>query len=344
MRRCGFTLVELLVVIAIIGLLVGLLLPAVQSSREAARRTQCKNNLRQIAVACLNHESAQGFLPTSGWGYRWVGERDAGYGRDQPGGWAYNILPFMEYVDLHDGSLGRGGIEALNDLDPDNDPDVDEVTRGTIALVTTPVPEFNCPSKRPLVLHPLDTDPLYQRHILANNAPTCTAAADCRVMRGDYRINAGNSNATDTPGGPLMFEASWNGGLRRSQNGVSYQQSTVRIRDIVDGTSKTALVGEKFLNPDRYFTGTDTAEDQCVYSGHNNDNNGYTGSGSAGSFDVYLPQLDRVTTTKYSFHFGSAHPAGFQMAFCDGSVQSLDYDIESQVWIRYGSRRDELGN
>ena len=103
--RRGFTLVELLVVIAIIGILVSLLLPAVQGAREAARITQCKNNIKQMALACRSHEAAHGHFPAGGkhWsGAAWTGDADKGFGSDQPGGWHYNILPFMEQAALHD--------------------------------------------------------------------------------------------------------------------------------------------------------------------------------------------------------------------------------------------------
>ncbi|MFZ1933333.1 MAG: DUF1559 domain-containing protein [Thermoguttaceae bacterium] len=92
-RHSGFTLVELLVVITIIGILIALLLPAVQQAREAARRAQCAKNVKEIALAALNHEQANGFLPAGGWGYGWVGDPRYGFGTLQPGGFFYNILP-----------------------------------------------------------------------------------------------------------------------------------------------------------------------------------------------------------------------------------------------------------
>ncbi len=110
--RGGFTLVELLVVITIIGILISLLMPAVQSAREAARRVQCQNNVKQMALACLSHEQAMTFLPTDGWGWSWLGEPDRGYGIHQPGGWSYNILPFLEQGALHD--LGSGTTGAAS--------------------------------------------------------------------------------------------------------------------------------------------------------------------------------------------------------------------------------------
>ena len=105
-NHLGFALVELLVVITIIGILISLLLPAVQSAREAARRTQCPNNLKQMGLAILNHHQAHDYFPTTGWGANWVGDPDRGFTERQPGGWIYNTLPFIEQQTLRD--IGSG--------------------------------------------------------------------------------------------------------------------------------------------------------------------------------------------------------------------------------------------
>ena len=324
MRRRAFTLVELLVVIAIIGLLVALLLPAVQSSREAARRTKCKNNLRQIAVACLNHESAQGFLPTSGWGYRWVGHPDRGYGKMQPGGWAYNILAYLESSSLRELGAGIADFQAQSEA--------------MMPLVTTPQPVFNCPSRRAT-----QGFPMASRHpYLAFNLASCSLETGCLVARSDYRINSGSKLPRDETG-PGLFNDPHTHVWQlsdRLQNGISYQRSKVRFAAIYDGASKTALVGEKYLNPNYYLDGEYTADDQCVYSGHDNDNNGYTSTNDGKS---QPPRQDQVGID-FAFAFGSAHPIGLHIAFCDGSVQFVAYDIDEIVWLKYGGRDDELDN
>ena len=106
--KSAFTLVELLVVITIIGVLVALLLPAVQAAREAARQTQCKNNVKQLALGCLGHENAIGRFPTNGWGTDWTGDPDFGTDWRQPGGWLFNVLPYIEQQPLHDMGAGVG--------------------------------------------------------------------------------------------------------------------------------------------------------------------------------------------------------------------------------------------
>src|SRR5262245_56637338 len=114
--RPAFTLVELLVVIAIIGVLVALLLPAVQAAREAARRMQCQNNLKQFGLAFQNHHDQIKHLPTDGWGFNYVGDPDMGFGTEQPGGWTFNILPYCEQKTVYDIAAGKTGPPKFADL------------------------------------------------------------------------------------------------------------------------------------------------------------------------------------------------------------------------------------
>lgn len=137
--RTGMTLIELLVVIAIIGVLVGLTLPAVQMARESSRRASCANNLKQLALGVLVHEETHGTLPTGGWGPRWIGDPDAGFGPKQPGGWIYNTLPYIEQAALRD--LGKGQNDAAK--------------RAALAeLLQRPLTIMNCPSRRLPRLYP----------------------------------------------------------------------------------------------------------------------------------------------------------------------------------------------
>jgi prepilin-type processing-associated H-X9-DG protein/prepilin-type N-terminal cleavage/methylation domain-containing protein len=134
----AFTLVEVLVVIAIIGMLVALLLPAVEMVRESSRRSSCANNLRQQAVAVRLHEQTHKIFPTGGW-KDYLGDPDAGYGTKQTGGWVYNILSYIEEDNLR--QLGRG-IKG-----PPRD-------QAMVTLMQSPIEIFYCPSRRLARLYP----------------------------------------------------------------------------------------------------------------------------------------------------------------------------------------------
>jgi prepilin-type N-terminal cleavage/methylation domain-containing protein len=133
-RQRGFTLVELLVVIAIIAMLVLLLLPAVQAARESARRTQCMNHIRNLALGFINHESAQGFFPSAGWP-DWTYHMTYVKGvpaiaPEQHGGWGFQILPYVEATEVWMGPRGATDLEK------------------SIAAIGTPLPIMFCPSRR----------------------------------------------------------------------------------------------------------------------------------------------------------------------------------------------------
>ena len=323
----GFTLVELLVVIAIIGVLVALLLPAVQAAREAARIKQCANNVKQLALGFINHESAQRHFPTGGWGYYWFGEPDRGYGVDQPGGWAYNILAYVEQQNLR--RIGSGIA--------------DQPTRQQelVKVASTLVPLFNCPSKR--TLHGYAISERHQR--LAFNMTNCRWDNDCLVMRGDYRVSSGNARTSDETGPSLRANPAdylWQsgGGSLAFQTGICFQRSRITFRHITDGSSYTLMLGEKLLETDHYEDGEASDNDQCLFVGNDRDNHGYT---SGDGVEAMLPEPDRPKTNGRTtqFYFGGPHSTGLNLAYCDGSVHFQSYEVDDVAWVRLGGRSDE---
>jgi prepilin-type N-terminal cleavage/methylation domain-containing protein len=291
----AFTLVELLVVIAIIGILIGLLLPAINAARESGRRMQCANNLKQLGLGCLHHESAIGWFPTGGWAWYWSGDPDRGFGRPQPGGWTYTVLPWIECKWMFD--LGAG--QTLGQKR------VAFAMRGQTSL-----PTFYCPTRRPAKNGP---NPTYNE---VNSNPITECAHT------DYAANAGTNenigwspsssgNPADVTSFPDMSAA----------NGVIYTTSTVRVIDITDGLNNTYLLGEKNLDPDHYFDGLEGTDNEPIYNGFDWDFERWA--------DIGMVQDQPGLEVDYPF--GSAHAAVVNMIMCDGSAHSVAYTIDPTV-------------
>jgi prepilin-type N-terminal cleavage/methylation domain-containing protein/prepilin-type processing-associated H-X9-DG protein len=356
----GFTLVELLVVIAIIGILVALLLPAVQAAREAARRNQCKNQLKQMGLASLLHEDTHGFFPSGGWGTRFVAEPNRGYGEKQPGSWYYSVFSYLEENGLRD--LGKGQTVGSN-----------EWRTAIRQLITTPVSTFNCPSRRAIAIGVQD----FTRFTVAAQFGL---TGELPVAKGDYAGNSGGAfmHATignsasqsfssypqtltegdnfawpnmTTPQEPGTSTPTQN---MEYQNGVIFAASEVKPAQIVDGLSKTYLVGEKFVAPKAYDDnkayGTSTGgygDNQSMYIGYEWDNQRVAYSPKhvlSTKVADFQPSADSdapADDIKAVTAFGSAHAGGLNMAFCDGSVQSVSYDIDSNLHREQAIRNDE---
>jgi prepilin-type N-terminal cleavage/methylation domain-containing protein len=320
MRAAGkraFTLIELLVVIAIIGVLIGLLLPAVQAAREAARRAQCANHLKQIGLASMVHLETHGYFPSSGWGYLWMGDPDMGFGAKQPGGWLYDLLPYMEMERVRDLGAGMDPFSAQKRH-------LLGIAKGAVCAT------FHCPSRRAAVQYPAVEG--------STNADTLEYCA-----KSDYAANGGTQ--TIVGGGPSDVSClknypncGWTHTLAwmyENFDGISSERSEIGLRDIPDGVSNTYLVGEKYLKPEDYYTGNGCTDNNTAYQGNDWDVNRWTGNSG-----TYMPMQDTPGFDDCSSRFGSAHAYGFHMVMCGGSVHQISYSVDGLVHQRLGSRRD----
>jgi prepilin-type N-terminal cleavage/methylation domain-containing protein/prepilin-type processing-associated H-X9-DG protein len=324
----GFTLVELLVVVTIIGILIALLLPAVQAAREAARQTQCKNNLKQLGLAVLAHESAVRHLPAGGWWWKWTGDPDRGTDRKQPGGWIYNVLPQLEQQPLYDMQSGLAvGSPAR----------LDAATQ----MCQTPLTEVHCPTRRTAKVYPVDYSVTYY----FTNTTTAIATNDYAINAGD--VYNGDYAGHETSAAPhTIADSEPATGLAYFQasatysTGISYPGSTTAMTEVEDGASNTYLVGEKYLTPDHYdITGVDADGNALI--GHHCAVARWTGMrGSRDGPAVTLPPMQDQPGYVDWYRFGSAHPNGFQAAFCDGSVHTIDYAIDPEIHRCLGNRAD----
>ncbi len=282
--RRGFTLIELLVVIAIIAILMALLLPAVQQAREAARRTQCKNNLKQIGLALHNYVDIHGVFP-SGWIAVYAGVPNAHDGTSGVG-WGAMILPQMEQNSVY---------QLFNSSRPLTDPT-------NAAFLRIQIAGYKCP-----------TDPKPDTFKLNKEATTTILA---ELPTANYLGVFGPESLDGCENTPGTLPVMANGTCKGS--GMFYHNSSVKIRDVMDGLTNTFMTGERKTRADlSWFSswpgmiaeGEEAFQRVCGSSDH-------VPNSPAAHFD----------------DFSSHHAGGAQFCLGDGSVRFISENIDGGVY------------
>jgi prepilin-type N-terminal cleavage/methylation domain-containing protein len=302
----GFTLVELLVVIAILGILIALLLPAVQAAREAARRSSCSNHLKQMGLALQTYHDTYKAFPfgaAGGWGHTWH---------------AY-ILPFMEHEPLYD-VFPSPWSDSGNPTDSTTSGDSGRL----LEVCRTPVAVFKCPSQP--------------------GGPTDSRTLNGITNRvvGNYLGNAGGNLQTDD-GLMSGVDPRTSNGVLLAYNMIHPRgrRAPIAMRDILDGTSSTVLAGEAINE----WGSTSTYCNRCdrnypysnnIDSNRNGDNSGTDYSECLGS--TYFAINNEGTQNQRELSFGSYHPGGCQVVLCDASARFVSDTIDITVWRAVGSR------
>jgi hypothetical protein len=278
-------------------------------------------------MATQSHLSALKRFPTGGWGSTWVGDPDRGTGRGQPGGWIFNLLPYLELKSTYMMQAGKTGAARA---------------AAATAMIQTPAFVMNCPSRRSSVLFPAgQTFPLQIRSRIGEGGDQTSNPVDT-VARGDYAANGGTvfldpnqefpNHGPETrafaasPAGAVIF-----GKFAEKCTGVVYCGSVIKVINIRDGTSHTIFAGEKYINRRYYYTGQDQGDNENLYIGDNED---------IIRWAIDTPLRDYSHTEEIRRIFGSAHPYTFNCTMCDGSVQSIEYEIDPYVFERQCARDD----
>jgi prepilin-type N-terminal cleavage/methylation domain-containing protein/prepilin-type processing-associated H-X9-DG protein len=293
-RRHGFTLVELLVVIAIIGVLIALLLPAVQAAREAARRAQCSNNLKQLAIAVHLHDEAQHTFPRSGDRFAPASEAEGWWYGPRSWSWIARSLPYMEQKQLY--KMGN----------------IDEAVFQDNPVISASIATLFCPSDSAADESP---STVVIDHTWWKNASGGVAPAGLT----NYKASSGSN----WPWG-LYANAGTNGtadpfwGIPDGVFSSSDIRFTLQMKDVTDGTSKTYMIGEDLpaINKWSYWFFADGLV--CTSAIPPN----------------YLVNSNAAPSTNWKdlFSFRSRHPGGVQFAFVDGSVRFINDSIDLRIY------------
>ncbi len=327
----GFTLVELLVVIAIIGILVALLLPAVQAAREAARRSQCKNNLKQLALALqMYHDTAKHF-PTGAV----MGEGSM---------WSYYILPYLEetsaFAMMNVGESNNGNFQWAHQGPYTEQQVLSDPSYRNILLCETPFQVFRCPS---LGLPEHQYTAQQGGWLIMRRAPASYIACATGLLE--------NQNVRHK-------------GIRMANlDGVIFPESHIAMKQITDGTSQTIVVGEAVHDAatveklgtkpesllgdrkDHWALGSDDIDGIGGPTAGFDPSEGHGSTAVPINFQNQFQNVEGCTglaqedCQKLQLAFGSAHPGGAQFVRCDGSVEFTSQSVDSIVWRDLGTLR-----
>ena len=319
-RRNAFTLVELLVVIAIIGILVGLLLPAVQAAREAARRMQCSNNLKQMGLAIHNFESTYRYMPAS--------EKDIPaatyptpanpYGQRATFGTLAYLLPYLEQSNISNlFDFKRSYIDPANMQPP----------RGTASpIATSTVKAFICPSVAGDP--PSDYGPYFAANGLGS-AAYILPRSDYIPLKGIHGASLGLCAG--------MPNANTRNGMLGTTNAET--KPTIKFGEVTDGLSNTILFGEMAGKQFKFFkgkrpAGSTLADGGLTLNSFYGDSNLAREIRSYAGTDITNPGLIGCSTINIYNENGlySFHPGGIQVAMGDGSVTFVSQGIQALVY------------
>ncbi len=295
-RQRGFTLVELLVVIAIIGILIALLLPAVQAAREAARRINCTNNLKQVGLALHIHHDSLRHLP-SGW------VSNTGVNGPTGWGWAAAILPHMEQAAFAEETIDQEQVISYS-----------TATISNLAALKTSFNAFRCPSDK---------------------GREASTIAGMEVGTNNYvGVHGGYPSTSTYPAGTTLLSL-LNSSTPQNGNGTFYHNSRKSFRDMRDGTSNTLVVGERAVkivpttpagaNPAEYYStwvgNPSAAASDAPY-----------GAARCVGAAITAPNSEDEIPYDYQQGFGSPHPGGSQFLLGDGAVRLVNDDVDRLIY------------